>query len=177
MNRRQFLQRGIVGGVVLAGAALFVYPSRERPSDGFTLKALSPRAFSILTAFAGRVVPHVADPRTIAAGVDTSLAYVTPDSVVDLERVLLLFDNALAALIFDGRARPFSRLDAAAQDQVLAAWRDSRITVRRSGYQALRRLCLGACYTDEGEQRAIGYSGPRRVPGLSYDDSTWGVPK
>lgn len=175
MNRRQFLQRGFIGGVLLAGAGLFVYPSRSRDLSGFAPKHLSPRAFAILVAIAERIVPHVADARQVAARVDASLDFVSPDVPKDMEKLLLLFDNALAGLVFTGHVTPFSRLAPDAQVTVLESWRDSAITLRRSGYQALRRVCLGACYLDKEQQRAIGYPGPRRIPGLSFDDSQMGT--
>ena len=58
---------------------------------------------------------------------------------------------------------------------MLLTWRDSRVTLRRSGYQALRRLCLGMYYVDHDAQKAVGYLGPRRIPGLSFDDTTMGT--
>ncbi|MCC6810243.1 MAG: hypothetical protein IT381_22625 [Deltaproteobacteria bacterium] len=175
MNRRQFLKRGVIGGALLSVAGLALYPSRERGVDAASLRHLSPRGFAILCAVAARIVPHVADPTRIVRQIDVWLDDVAPDAAADVNKLLLLFDNALFALIFDGRLSPFSRADGDAQDAVLTAWRDSRVTVRRSGYQVLRRLCLGACYADTNEQRGIGYQGPRRIPGLSFDDSKMGT--
>ena len=171
MNRRQLLTRGLLGGALLAGAGLFVYPSREvAPADP---KFISARAFSILSAVAARIVPQ-ADPLLIARRIDKSIAAL-PDLVGELNQLLLLFDNALAGLLFHAHVRPFTRLAANAQDAVLISWRDSRVTLRRSGYQALRRLCLSAAYVTPEEQKAIGYPGPRRVPGLTFDDSKMGT--
>jgi hypothetical protein len=171
MNRRQLLARGLVGGVLLASAGLFVFPSRENLTA--EPRFLSRRAFSVLCAVAGRIVPH-ADPETIAQRTDASLA-LAPDLVPELNQLLLLFDNALAGLLFHAHLQPFTRLSEEAQDAVIRSWRDSRVTLRRSGYQALRRLCLSAAYLTLEEQKAIAYPGPRRVPGLSFDDSKMGT--
>src|SRR5262249_13365454 len=91
-----------------------------------------------------------------------------PESRADLVKLLGLFENALPGLLLDGRALPFTRLDPAAQDRVLEQWRDSRLVLRRSGYHALRRLCLGAYYAAPDACPAVHDGAP---PDLGCFDS------
>lgn len=178
-TRRRFIQRGLLGGALLgvAGAGLAAWPTTRTWVPATKLLFLSERAFAILAAVASRVVPTAQDPGSIAQRIDASLIDVPPETRADIEQLLLLFDNALAGAALDLRFAPFTALDAAQQDRVLERWRDSRITLRRGGYQALRRLCLAIHYSELSTQRVSGFEGPRRVPGLDYDDSKIGTPE
>ncbi len=42
----------------------------------------------------------------------------------------------------------------------LARWRDHRVALLQSGYQALHDLVAGAWYSDPSAWPAIGYPGP-----------------
>lgn len=179
MNRRSFLKKGLLGGALLAlgGAGLALAPTRHLASPTSALLVLDERAFQILVAVAARIVPIAgADHVAIAQGVDLALSRAAPESQSDLVKLLGLFENALPGLLLDGRALPFTRLDAEAQDKVLASWRDSRITLRRGGYQALRKLCLAAYYAEEKTWKAIRYNGPPDLGGFFHDDSKAGTP-
>ena len=46
----------------------------------------------------------------------------------------------------------------------LNEWRDSRLTLRRTGYRALRGLALAAYYGNPATWIAVGYGGP--PPGI-----------
>jgi hypothetical protein len=71
-----------------------------------------------------------------------------------------VLESALAGMIFDGRTKPFTRLSPEAQDAVLAHWRDSRLLVRRTGYQVLRKLTCAAHYAQPTSWASVGYPGP-----------------
>jgi hypothetical protein len=176
-GRRTFLKRGLLGGAVLllgGGVGLSLHPSREVAAPREPLVTLPPSAFQVLVAIAGRVVVgEDADPVAIAHTVDQSLAAAAEETRSEVAQLLGLFENALAGLLFDGRARPFTRLEPEDRDRVLRAWRDSRLTLRRSGYQALRRMCLAAHYGRDEAWGPLGYPPPVKLP-LAYDDSTAG---
>lgn len=166
MNRRTFLKRGLVGGALLAagGLGLGLWPTRTDHRPRRALKVLDERRFAVLGAIAARTVRAPgADPVEIAHRVDDTLALGTPEAQRDLLQLLGLFENALAGLAFDGRLQPFTRLQPEAQDAVLVHWRDSRIAVRRSGYQALRKLTLAAHYAGPESWKSVGYPGPPQI--------------
>lgn len=167
MNRRTFIRRGLFGGLLLAvggSVGLLAWPSDQRLRPRRPLKALDERQFAVLAAIAARTVgAPQADPITIAERVDAQMALAPPEARADFGKLLLLFENALAGLVFDGRARPFTRLPPEAQDQVLAHWRDSRLAVRRSGYAALRKLTQAAWYAAPEAWPDVGYPGPPQL--------------
>lgn len=179
-SRRSFLRTGLLGGALLAfgGLGLSFYPSKEMGVPTAPLLVLEPRAFQVLVAVASRVVTAKgADPIAIAQGVDRALSYALPETQKGLNDLLGLFENALPGLLFDGHVKPFTRLSAESQDAVLESWRTSRITVRRIGYQALRKLCLAAYYMEESSWGPLAYEPPRGLNAMAYDDSQVGTPE
>lgn len=164
MNRRTFIRRGLFGGLLLAlggsiGLATWSSDRMRRPKRA--LRALDERQFAILAAVAARTVGSPqADPIEIAHRVDLQMSLAGAEARGDFGQLLLLFENALAGLLFDGRARPFTRLSPQAQDAVLEHWRTSRLTLRRSGYGVLRKLTQAAWYASPEAWAETGYPGP-----------------
>jgi hypothetical protein len=179
VNRRGFVKKGLFGGALLVlggGSGLWLFPSRAVARPTRALAVLDEPAFQVVCAIAARVVPlDDADPAAIAHGVDEALARAPVEAQRDLKRLLGLFENALPGLLLDGRTAPFTRLGPAAQDRVLESWRDSRLVLRRGGYNALRKLCLAAYYVDPRTWKALRYIGPPGVGGFSFDDSKAGT--
>jgi hypothetical protein len=167
MNRRTFIRRGLLGGFLLAvggSVGLVAWPTDERAHARQPLRALTPRQFAVLAAIAGRTVTAPkADPITIAERGDAQMATAPPEVRADFGKLLLLFDNALAGFVLDARPKPFTRLSPAAQDDVLADWRDSRLAVRRSGYAILRKLTEAAYYAAPDGWDGTGYPGPPQI--------------
>ena len=69
----------------------------------------------------------------------------------------------VAGFLFSGRVTPFTALDPSAQDVVLREWRDSRLAVRRTGYEALRKLVLASYYSAPEVWPSMGYPGPPQL--------------
>lgn len=145
------------------------------PYDG--LHVFSLREYAVLDALARRMVgtlpgwPSV-EQVGVAQAVDRIAERTEPSVQAELKQLLGLFDNALAGFLFGGRTRPFTALDAAAQDEVLAEWRDSRVALRRTGYNALRTLVLAGYYQSGLTWKPIGYPGPERSF-FQPDASVW----
>jgi hypothetical protein len=166
MNRRTFLRRGLLGGTILAlgGVGLSAWPSLLERRPRQPLKVLDEKRFAVLAAVASRTVRAPgADPIAIAHAVDDTLSRAVPEVQNDFRQLLALFENALAGLVFDGRPKPFTRLSPEAQDAVLTNWRDSRLTVRRAGYQALRKLTSAAHHAQPSTWASVGYPGPPQL--------------
>jgi hypothetical protein len=167
-SRRSILKRGLLGGALLAaGGSGFLAFRRgwSIPPPGEGLHTFSPREYAVLDALAHRFIgvrpgwPSV-ELVGVALAVDRIVERTEPSVRAELKQLLGLFDNALAGFLFGGRTRPFTALDAADQDRVLEEWRDSRIAVRRTGYNALRTLVLAGYYQSPLTWKPIGYPGP-----------------
>ena len=179
-SRRSFLKKGLFGGLVLAlgGGGLALYPSGHVASPTGPLLVLEPTGFQVLVAVAGRmVVTKGADPVAIAHSVDLALTRTTPEAQADLNKLLGLLENALPGLLLDGRVQPFTRLSPETRDRVLESWRTSRFALRRTGYQALRKLCLASHYLEEPSWALLGYKPPTGLNAMAYDDSKAGTPE
>lgn len=166
MRRRGLLKLGLWGGAALAlgGAGLHFVPSlvRYRPKRG--LAVLDAAGFNVLAHVAARVVDSAdANPEELAHSVDGALAMGAPEAAADFRKLLGLLESGLAGLVLDGRPKNFTRLSQDAQDRALLAFRDSRLVLRRSGYHALRKLCVAAYYARAESWPAIGYPGPPQI--------------
>ncbi len=167
-ERRGFLKKGILGGVVLAlggGTALFLRPGKEvaLPPEG--LLALSPREYSVVLSLASRMVPTSDGFPTVEAmrvgfNADRILTKVDDTALKEMKQLLNLFENALPNLLFGMRLAPFTQMPAAEQDAVIAEWLKSRLEIRRTGYSALRGLVLAAYFVKSETWAAVGYPGP-----------------
>jgi len=170
-SRRSVLKRGLVGGAVLAlggGTALFLRPGREweLPAEG--LLALSPREYAVVMSVATRLLPVSGDfppleKIRVGLNADRILTKVDPTALKEMKQLLNLFENALPNFLFGLRVAPFTQMEPSAQDAVLSEWAHSRLTVRRSGYTALRGLVLAAYFVRPETWAAVGYPGPPKL--------------
>jgi hypothetical protein len=165
VTRRQLLKRGLFGGALLAagGLGISLWPTKRvtprRPTtavDGFGL--------SMFAAIAEVMTPG-ADPVEVAHRADDFLAGQAPGDLVDLGRLLRLLENGVANGLFTGRPMPFSRMSIDARRTVLFSMRDSRLTLRRGGYQVLRRIVVASRWTDPAAWSTLGYGGPPQLAG------------
>jgi hypothetical protein len=168
-SRRTLLKRGLLGGVLLGigGAGFLALRGGKRvrvPADG--LHVFSEQQYAVLDALAHRFIGKApgwptAEDVGVALAVDRIVERTEPSVQAELKQLLGLFENALAGFLFGGRTQLFSALDAEAQDRVLEEWRDSRIAVRRTGYNALRTLVLAGYYQSPLTWKPLGYPGPQ----------------
>ncbi|MGZ3443900.1 MAG: gluconate 2-dehydrogenase subunit 3 family protein, partial [Polyangia bacterium] len=146
-TRRGFLRAGIVGGVLLVGAAIVGRSLSGYHLDGAVkrrLRALSPKEYLVMQAVARRVLaPDGADAPSadsvdVAGAVDAYVAKLPAPVQRDVRALLQLVEHGSS--LFRGGATRFTHLSPAAQDATLADWQRSSLTVRRRGFQALRTL-------------------------------------
>lgn len=175
MTRRGFLGLSAGGAALLAlgGVGVALQPTVARTS-AVALRALTPRQFSVLAAFADRACPGgdgfpTAAEVQVAEKVDGLLATMHPADAAELGQALLLFDNALVGLLMDGRLATFSAAAPDVQDATIMAWRTSKIATRRQVYKAIRGLVAASYYASPETYAAVGYPGPP-------DFSTWVAP-
>lgn len=166
ISRRTLIRYGLGGACLLGigGAGLALQPTRIRTPSG-RLRALDERTFSILAAVADRIAPSgngfpTAASLGVAENIDALLVRSDPALVDEVKQLLLLLENGLAGLVFDGRIRTFTSLSPEDQDAVLLAWRRSSLSLRRTGYKALHGLCAAAYYASPEVYERLGYPGP-----------------
>jgi hypothetical protein len=70
----------------------------------------------------------------------------------------------VAGFLFEGQLRTFTSCSPWEQDDRLRGWAHSRVTLRRSGFRALKKLVTAAYYASPEAWPAIGYPGPPLSP-------------
>lgn len=175
-TRRGFLKKGFFGGLLLAlGGGAFLFTRRgAQVAIPAGLQVLNAQEFAVMWAIVQRFHPvkqgfPAADAINTTVAADNIIALLEEVTQEELKQLLLLFENALPNFLFGGRTSPFTQLDPREQDEVLAQWRDSRLTLRRTGYRALRGLALAAYYGNKATWSAVGYPGP--PPGIHEPDA------
>jgi choline dehydrogenase-like flavoprotein len=84
--------------------------------------------------------------------------------------LLRVLDSSAANFLLAGRPSSFVAMDGATRESVLRGWAESRLPLRRAGFQALKRLTYFAyyCWPTDGRShpawRAVGYPGPLPFP-------------
>lgn len=161
VDRRGFLRTTAGGAAVLALATLIPagcaadYPEAE----GQELKALSPKEFAVVrdavVAIVGTEVPVDADQ--VALRIDHELALVGDPIRADFKLVLGLLEHLT---ILGGRVGRFTSLDTGAQLKYLHGWRDSRFTLRRAVFQAVKSFVFFYTYSNDATRRLTGFEGP-----------------
>lgn len=166
LSRRSLLRVGAGGVAVLAVGGTALSAAAPSPRDPATpLRALSPRAFAILSAVADRIcpggegLPSASDLR-VAESIDALLTAAHPALVGELHQVLYLLENPVAGWLIDGRRGRFTYADAAEQERILLAWRDHPRTLMRTAFFALRDLVSPTYWSNPALWPALGYPGP-----------------
>jgi hypothetical protein len=170
-SRRGFLKKGLFGGLVLAlgGGGWLVSRRGAQVPVPEGLQVLNAAEYAVMWSLVQRFVPAregfpSPDSLKTALACDTILSMLEDVTRTDVKQLLMLFENALPQFLFGGRTEPFTQLDPAEQEKVLAEWRDSSLALRRTGFHALRGLAMAAYYGNKATWASVGYPGP--LPGI-----------
>ena len=169
LSRRSILKYGLGGAVALmVGGTGLAFQSTKMIEPAIPLKSLSQREFSVLHAVAEVMLPKqgrfpAASELQVAEQVDELLSGMHPGIVAELRQALLLVENALASAVFDQHFRPFTQQPLEVQHEILESWRQSRLALRRTVFQALNGICAGVYYASPVIFSAVGYGGPPQV--------------
>ncbi len=136
------------------------------PSERETLRAACD---ALVPAFEGEAGLY--GRRASDLGVDKTLAetvegLLTPASARDFRRILRVFDSRWYNFLLTGRPVRFGGLGPAEKERYLSSWRDSSIPLKRTAFQAFKRLVCFLNYTVTGPAGSnpnwadIGYPGP-----------------
>jgi hypothetical protein len=170
-TRRGFLKKGLFGGLLLAlGGGGFLFTRRgAQVAIPPGLQVLNAQEYAVMWTIVQRFHPPkqgfpAADAIATTVAADGIIALLEEVTQEEIKQLLMLFENALPNFLFGGRTTPFTQLNPTEQDEVLDEWRDSRLTLRRTGYRALRGLAMAAYYGNKATWSAVGYPGP--LPGI-----------
>ncbi|MCD6674971.1 MAG: hypothetical protein LT106_19245 [Burkholderiaceae bacterium] len=161
-TRRDFLKLG-AGSALLLGA--FGIASRYVGRNG--LDDRREVLLAMIPAVLDGALPSAPEPRAHAisaalAGVETTIAGLTPATQDELASLFLALAAAPSRLLLAGLAKPWREAGVDEVATVLQGWRTHRLTLLQGAYQALHKLILGAAYADEARWADIGYPGPPR---------------
>ncbi len=168
VSRRGVIKAGVLGtaAFALGGVSLALRPSTLVQPLPAGLQVLNAREYSVLTVIADRLCPAMGEGAPgaraldVATTIDRRLARAEADMQGAIKLLLNLFENALTGALFGERFKPFTQLDADAQDRVLAQWRASTVGFRRTAFGALNGLVASTYYGDPRTWKRIGYDGP-----------------
>ncbi len=170
INRRRFLRRTIAGAALLAVGATVGKHLTGYALDGAIaarLRTLSPKEYLILAAACRRLLaadePGAPSPDEVGAAlvIDGYLAGLPDEIVSDVKALLHLIEHT--PFLFHGKPSRFTRLDAGGQDAVLRGYAESRLDVKRRGFQALKSLAVLGYWGDPRTFALIGYPGPMPI--------------
>ncbi len=123
---------------------------------GATPPGWSPGALATLSEVAETFVRGGAQRRAALAAEALTRA-ADPSQVRQLRLVLRLLESRLANLLLAGRGLAFRDLSPAEREHLLLRWAGSRLPLRRSAFQAFRKLLTFLAYADPG---AVGSPNP-----------------
>jgi choline dehydrogenase-like flavoprotein len=124
----------------------------------------SEREFATLAAMAETFVRGGANRRADLAA--QAIDELDPAQARQLRLVLRLVETPFVNLLLAGRPTAFRELGGRAREQYLRGWGTSRLPLRRSAFQAFKKLLSFLAYADPGESvpnplwTAIGYRRP-----------------
>jgi hypothetical protein len=169
LSRRRFIAAGVLGAAALAGAGWWTL-ARRRPATA-PGRALDAQALAIVAA----IVPAMLGPalpggseRSVAIretvdGVDRAVAGLLPAAQREVGQLFALLSLSPARQAFAGVAPDWPDASEEEVAAFLDRWRDSAWTLKRSAYDALHQLVMGAWYGNPRAWTAIGYGGPPAI--------------
>ncbi len=166
VSRRRWMRGTLaVGGALLAATGGGLFALRGHAPFVSGLSVLSDHQHRTLTSLALALFPpggafaFGADRLDLARAFDTFLTGEPEHNVRDLSRALTWFE--LGPVLYDRRARTFSRLDEAARLAHFGQWASSDDPTRRQVALALRKFLSLVFYDTPEVWPSIGYDGPR----------------
>jgi hypothetical protein len=164
LDRRSFLRLlAVAGAAGLLPAGCGSVPPALLPREPDGLAVLSPRSYATFTAAASRIVGPAGSELIAARSVDVGAAADawlarTPELAAPIIQALLALEFGVWPLV--DKLVPFTRLDDAARDRVLAGLMLSRFELKQAVFQGVRSLALLTFYSAAASRALTGYPGP-----------------
>jgi hypothetical protein len=166
-TRRQFLQAGLAGGALLAGAGWWALRRGHTPAAGFGWLDESSAAIvaALIPAVLDDALPADATTRSksvreVLEAFDRAVAGLTPEVQVEIAQLFAMLSVPPLRMALAGVIPPWSQATPAQASAFLTRWRESRFALLRAACQALCQLIIAAWYGNPASWAAIGYPGP-----------------
>jgi hypothetical protein len=173
LTRRQLIQTGIAGGLVLGFGRLAWGPVGAEPvytvPDVKAFKVLDAKSRTAFAAIASVMLegalPREAASReaallSVVQGCDTVIAAL-PGMVQDeIQELLQILNNPFSRRWVAGVMSPWAQATPTEVTNFLNRWRYASLILLRSGYQALHQIVFAAWYGNPAAWVGIGYEGP-----------------
>lgn len=164
-TRRQFVKAGLVGGVLLAAVSVLRRGHENQDAvagggvDGEIVAAIAPVLLKGIYPDEAGAEREMVRERTVE-GVRLAVAALSATAQKEIGELFRLLAFAPTRIAVARVSSPWAQASEAEISAFLQGWRDSRIGLLQSGYQALHDLVLGVWYADPSAWAAIGYPGP-----------------
>jgi hypothetical protein len=161
-GRRQFIQTGLAGGLLLSfsgwlnAAGPRRFSAAEREMLGAVVNAMLD---GVLPAQGGQRQPLLAQTVDGMAKAVAGLSAASQQEIGELFGLLVI---APARMVLAGVSKPWREASVAEVGEFLQSWRFSRLSLLQSAYGALHDLTYGAWYGRPETWQAISYPGPPR---------------
>lgn len=164
LTRRQLIQAGVAGSVLLAGAAWWAAPRADHWLPAAAYEVLSAQDARLIGVLAPVMLglPGV-DAATVVQGVDAALAALPDATRREVRQLFDLLENPWGRRWLAGVVEPWDQAQATAVAAFLGRWQHSRFALLRSGYQGLHALITAAWYGNPASWTALHYQRPAQV--------------
>ncbi|WP_313950906.1 hypothetical protein [Accumulibacter sp.] len=161
-GRRQFIQTGLAGSLLLSCSGWLNAAGQRRLSDG-EREMLG----AVVNAMLEGVLPQPSvQRRQLVAltvdGVATAVAGLSVASQKEIGELFGLLVIAPGRMLIAGVGKPWREASVADVGEFLQSWRVSRLSLLQGAYGALHDLTFGAWYGRPDSWEAIAYPGPPR---------------
>lgn len=161
-GRRQFIQTGLAGGVLLSFSG-WLNAAGSRPFSDAEREMLA----ALVAAMLAGVLPIEGPQRSqlvaeTVNGIATAVSGLSLASQNEIGELFGLLVVAPGRVLLAGVGKPWREASVADVGAFLQSWRSSRLNLLQSAYGALHDLIFGAWYGRPESWQAISYPGPPR---------------
>ncbi len=162
-GRRLFLRQTLAGSLFLSLGRPPLRASQQADAPPKPGNFFDAKEFELFRAVADRIAgprPDTAPSADeIASRADAFLAGDHPEIQEQFHLLLMLFNSAWVAFLFDLRFSSFLAMSDDDKDAYLRDWMESPLAFRRTAFQGLKRLSLSVYYTHPGSWDGVGFDG------------------
>ncbi|CAM2066377.1 hypothetical protein SCOR_13440 [Sulfidibacter corallicola] len=172
MDRRQFLKLGVTGGALLTMSAwmskgtFWGTGTHLARRGNYQYQFLTEADHEVVSALIPAILAGTAAARDkelaeeVVRGVDIAASHFRPAIQKEIRQLFTVLTLPATRVLACGVWSGWSQADPARVEGFLASWRNSRMALLRSGYDALQQLTVASWYGNPKSWSGLGYEGP-----------------